>query len=201
MACTSITVAAPENVTIAIGVSAGQGTIYSSFDNGITKAIRASITVQKGASVWFQAVPAQGQTFQKWMSADGLEATQNPISLTANVNGSVSAYFAQNASIVINSFSFAVDNAVPSSCALPTSAIGKMIQIMCNITVTGAAVVWDLMALRFMGPGEQYNQIPIVLGIVSQPGTYDIRIDTNLVYQANSSYRGIGGNPINVRLA
>jgi len=86
------TVTLEENmVTIQI-ITQGQGQIYSSGGDN-ARAIRSSITVPAGYQVYFEAVPAQGQTFQKWVSADGIEATQNPITLSANVNGSITGIF------------------------------------------------------------------------------------------------------------
>lgn len=88
--CDSVTL--EENmVTIQI-ITQGQGQIYSSGGDN-TRAVRSSITVPAGYQVYFEAVPAQGQTFQKWVSADGAESTQNPITLPANVNGSITGTF------------------------------------------------------------------------------------------------------------
>jgi len=91
MICPTLSIGETTMVTIQI-ITQGNGQIKSSGgDNEL--AVRSSITVPAEYDVYFEAVPAQGETFQKWVSADGIESTTNPITLTANEDGSITGVF------------------------------------------------------------------------------------------------------------
>jgi len=96
MICTTLNIGETTMVTIQI-ITNGNGQIKSSGGNN-QLAVRSSITVPAGYEVYFEGVPAQGETFQRWVSADGVESTQNPITLTANANGSITGVFSGTSS-------------------------------------------------------------------------------------------------------
>lgn len=79
--------------TVRITISKqGSGTIKcSGADQPLAE--RSYIDVPQGYEVYFEATAAAGWHFEKWRSADGVEAVQNPITLVANVNGSVTGIF------------------------------------------------------------------------------------------------------------
>ncbi len=56
-------------------------------------ASRPSITVPAGSQVYFEATATGSTKFVKWVSADGVEATANPITLPVTIDGSVTAVF------------------------------------------------------------------------------------------------------------
>jgi hypothetical protein len=87
----------PENVTVTI-IKSGDGTgqvLTSGGDNAFAE--RTSITVPKGYKIYCQAKPDANSSFVKWVSADGMEATANPIELPVTVPGSLTAVFKKTA--------------------------------------------------------------------------------------------------------
>ncbi len=82
-------------VTVQIKVSGTglENTMVRSSGGDNQLAPRSSITVPAGYQVYFEATATGNTKFVKWVSADGIEATQNPITLPVTIDGSITAVF------------------------------------------------------------------------------------------------------------
>jgi len=81
----------PSIVTIQIK-NIGNGRVWTRGGINIL-ADRPSITVPTGTQVYFEAIPAVGETFLRFEGDNGVTTTQNPFNPTVNVSGTMTGHF------------------------------------------------------------------------------------------------------------